>query len=350
MKEIVKKIIVGILAVGIVVGAAVYRFVIYPKNKEETTTTDVSVSDTSATQEDKETTNKPKEEKTTKAEKDENTTTSENKQDDTDAVSESEASTEENTQAASEENQPSESTPESQNSAENTPTPQKPVETVPTPQKPADNNPTPQQPVQNTTEEEIIDDSEAEGNLIDPYQQLFKSGKFVMEVNDPELGPVKMAMSGNKMFIEASMEGIELKMVHNGSTNKGKLVEGWAVVLGKIYSPMPADMVGDMNVEELTKDFAAEDNTVYTPSVEEITLNGETAMVNVESCVDSNGNTTKYYFDGDVLVRSDSISPDGSVSTTEFTSISADVPDDLFVFPAGSVKMDFSGLLGELEG
>jgi len=183
-------------------------------------------------------------------------------------------------------------------------------------------------------------------NKIDSYQQIFRSGKFLMKVNDPDLGDVTMAMSGNKMFVEASMEGITLKMLYDGDKpDEDNPASGtWYIVIDKIkkYSPMPADMLGNMNIEELTKDFAKGDsNTVYTKSVE--TVNGE--QLDCESCVDSNGNTTKYYFRGDQLVRSDSISPSGEVSTTEFREINGNVDESMFVIPSGYAKWDISWLL-----
>lgn len=332
MKEIIKKIIVGVLAVGIVVAAAVYNFVILPdkKNAEET---DVSVSDVS----EESTTNKPKKENNTKAEE--------------------ESTEEESTEEVSGEAESTEVSENQTTSADNN-TPVIPnADTTPTTTKAQQDNNKPTESKKPTTtkpqgesEEEIIDDTPVEeGNKIDPYQELFKSGKFLMKVSDPELGPVTMAMSGNKMFIEASMEGLTLKMVYNGDVkSKDDPTQGtWYIVIDslKMYSPMPADMVGDMNVEELTKDFANDDsNTVYTASVEEI--NGE--LVDVESCVDQNGNTTKYYFNGDVLIRSDSISPNGSVSTTEFAEISAEVPDTLFQFPSNYKERDVSWLFSKL--
>lgn len=183
-------------------------------------------------------------------------------------------------------------------------------------------------------------------NKIDAYQQIFRSGKFIMKVNDPDLGAVTMAMSGNKMFVEASMEGITLKMLYDGDKpDADNPANGtWYIVIDKIkkYSPMPADMLGDMNIEELTKDFTKGDsNTVYTKSVE--TVNGE--QLDCESCVDSNGNTTKYYFRGDQLVRSDSISPSGEVSTTEFQEINGNVDESMFAIPSGYAKWDISWLL-----
>jgi len=183
-------------------------------------------------------------------------------------------------------------------------------------------------------------------NKIDTYQEIFRSGKFLMKVNDPDLGDVTMAMSGNKMFVEASMEGITLKMLYDGDKPDEDNPESgtWYIVIDKIkkYSPMPADLIGNMNVEDLTKDFAKGDsNTVYTKSVE--TVNGE--QLDCESCVDSNGNTTKYYFRGDQLVRSDSVSPSGEVSTTEFREINGNVDESMFVIPSGYAKWDISWLL-----
>lgn len=183
-------------------------------------------------------------------------------------------------------------------------------------------------------------------NKIDVYQQIFASGRFIMKINDPDLGPVTMAMSGNKMFIDASMEGVSLKMLYDGDTpDKNNPSMGtWYIIIDqfKKYSPMPADMIGDMNVEDITKDFANDDsNNVYTKSTE--TIGGET--YDCESSVDSNGNTTKYYFKGDKLVRSDSISPSGEISTTEFQEISGNVDDSIFTIPDGYAKFDISWLL-----
>lgn len=183
------------------------------------------------------------------------------------------------------------------------------------------------------------------------YQEIFKGGRFLMKVNDPDLGPVTMAMNGNKMFIEASMEGLSLKMLYDGDKpdESDPNLGTWYIIIDKIkkYSPISSEMIGDMNVEELTKDIAKGDgSTVYTKSTE--TLNGET--YECESCTDENGNITKYYFKGDQLVRSDSISPSGEVSTTEFKEITANVDDSLFIIPAGYAKWDISWLMKMVGG
>lgn len=180
---------------------------------------------------------------------------------------------------------------------------------------------------------------------VDAYQEIFKSGRFLMKIKDPELGSVIMAMSGNKMLVEASMEGVTMKMLYDGDkTDKDNPNGTWYIIIDKIkkYSPISADLVGDMNVKELTKEFAnSSDDTDYKTSTE--TVNGE--VLYCESCVDANGNTTKYYFKGDQLVRSDSISPSGAVSTTEFQEVSGNVDDSFFAIPDGYAKWDISWLI-----
>ncbi len=190
-----------------------------------------------------------------------------------------------------------------------------------------------------------------QANKIDVYQNIFKGGKFLMKVNDPDLGPVTMAMSGNKMFIEASMEGLSLKMLYDGDKpDEDNPQQGtWFILIDKFkkYSPISSDMIGDMNVEELTKDIAKGDGTtVYAKSTE--TLNGE--VYECESFTDENGNLTKYYFKGDQLVRSDSISPSGEVSTTEFQEITAEFDESIFEIPAGYAKWDISWLMNMVSG
>lgn len=177
-------------------------------------------------------------------------------------------------------------------------------------------------------------------NRIDRYAELFESGTFLMTINDPEMGPLTMALKGNKMYIEASSDGLDQKMIYRGDIkSKEDPTQGtWFLVLDayKVYSVIPADVVSDTSVEELIEDLKNGEEQTYTTSTEK--LNGKTYYV--ESCVDKDGTKTKYYFDGDVLVRSDSISPDGTVTTTEFSKITGTVPDSLFVIPSSYTQAD----------
>ena len=192
---------------------------------------------------------------------------------------------------------------------------------------------------------------ETTGNKIDVYQEVFALGNFLMEVNDPDLGPVTMAMKGNKMYLNASMEGITLKLLYDGDKTDAENPDGtWYIIIDSLkkYAVMPADMLGDMNVEELTSGFAQEEesNLVYTSEVVDV----DGVLLVCESTTDSSGNTLKYYFDGDVLVRSDTVSRNGTVSTTKFSRITTEVPDELFTIPSNYSKLNLDWLLDSIAG
>lgn len=332
MRDIIKKVLIGLLAVIIVVGAAVYRFVFYDPDKPQNDPTQPTVTDAAGT--------------TYYAVTDPNTgstmvvVTNENGEQfkaefDGQTVGSTVAAVQSgevqgelptnytgpqlNVEATDKQENNNSSTTNSNNSSQTTST-TTPSTTIPTTTKPT----TAPAPV---------------GNKIDIYQQVFKSGNFLMQVEDPDLGPVTMAMKGNKMYVDASMEEMSLKLIFNGDKKDKDNPDGtWYLLLDglKKYSTMPSDMLGDMNVSELTKDFAKDDqNLKYTTSAADV----DGKLLTCESTVDSNGNTLRYYFDGDVLVRSETVSPDGSVSATKFAKITTEVPDSLFAIPS-----DFSFL------
>ena len=347
MKEIIKKVVISVLAVVIIIGVVVFAL-----KGDDSVDVDQSTSGTSSGQ-----TVSGENNTTSSADKNNVNTdsTTGNSQGQNDTPNQPQGTTDSQGQTAPSGNQGVQNPQPQQNTttAANNPSQQSTQSQQGSTQNNTQSN-EPSQPQQNnnTTSNNatpvvpVNPDQPQKVNKIDTYQNIFRGGKFLMKVNDPDLGPVTMAMSGNKMFVEASMEGLTLKMLYDGDKpdEKNPSTGTWYIVIDKIkkYSPMPADMIGDMNVEELTKDFAKGDsNTVYTTSYE--TVNGE--QLECESCVDSNGNTTKYYFKGDQLVRSDSISPDGTVSTTEFQEITANVDDSLFTIPEGYAKWDISWLI-----
>lgn len=357
MKEIIKKIVVGILAVGIVIGAAVYRFVLYDPNKANETTTQPTVTDAAGTTYYAVTnpdgsmmvivTNENGEQY--KAEFD-----GENVGSTVAAVSQGEVQgtlptnytgPHLNVEATS-----NGTTAEKPSAVTTTTNPNTTkasagqTTTAPTTTKAPAKQTTTKAPAQQATQQM----TEATGNKVDIYQTVFASGNFLMEVNDPDLQNVTMAMKGNKMYVEASMEGMSLKLVFNGDIKNEDHPDGtWYLILDSLkkYSTMPAEMLGDMDVNELTKDFAKDDgNLVYTTSVEDV----DGALLVCESTVDNNGNTLKYYFDGDVLVRSDTVAPDGTVSSTKFSKITTEVPDELFVVPQGYSFINLEWLMNSL--
>ena len=356
MKEIIKKIIIAVVVIAVV--GAVAGFALR-SDEPEVTTSGTSSSDISTSGPDNSvnaTTGNQAEQPSQQVQNPvtpQGTTASQNQQGTTNAYAPSQQGTQPSQQVQNPVTPQGTTSPQNQQDTTNSDVPPQ-QDTQPSQGQPDTDasQPTsqdplvPQPPQQDTTNSDV---PPQQVNKIEAYQQIFRSGKFIMKVNDPDLGDVTMAMNGNKMFVEASMEGITLKMLYDGDKpDADNPANGtWYIVIDKIkkYSPMPADMLGDMNVEDITKDFAKGDsNTVYTKSVE--TVNGE--QLDCESCVDSNGNTTKYYFRGDTLVRSDSISPSGEVSTTEFREISGTVDESLFVIPSGYAKWDISWLMNAM--
>ncbi len=312
MKDIITKILIAVLVVAVIGGAAAFFLGSDEPDTPEQSTSGASVSDTqpSSQPEDSQNASNPVN-GTTSAQ-----TPSENSQGTTDT-------------------QPSQSQQGTQTS--------QPQQSVDPSQSQQSVNPSQSQQSTQTSQPQQV-------YKVTYYQNIFKSGKFLMKVNDPDLGAVVMGMNGNKMFVEASMEGHTLKMLYDGDKPDSENPERgtWYIVIDKIkkYSPMPSDMIGDMNVEELTKNFTSSDNeNTYTTGYE--TVNGE--QLYCESCTDENGNTTKYYFRGDVLVRSDSVSPSGEVSTTEFQEINPNVDDSLFAIPSGYAKWDISWLMNMMS-
>lgn len=334
MKDIIKKVLVGILAVVIVVGAAVYRFVFYNPDKPQEESTQPTVTDAAGT--------------TYYAVTDPNTgstmvvVTNENGEQ---FKAEFDGQTVGSTVAPVQDGEVNGSLPTnytgphidvnanstqpssgSQGQSQSTTAPT--TTTAPSGGNNQQNTTIP------TTTKPTTTQAPASGNKVDIYQAVFKSGNFLMEVEDPDLGPVTMAMKGNKMYVDASMEGMSLKLVYNGDKKDNDNPDGtWYLILDglKKYSKMPADMLGDMNVSELTKGIAKDDeNLVYTSEVADV----DGQLLVCESTTDSNGNTLRYYFNGDVLVRSETVSPDGSVSATKFSKITTEVSDTLFAIPS----------------
>ena len=179
------------------------------------------------------------------------------------------------------------------------------------------------------------------------YQKVFESGKFYMQVNDPDLGVVAMALNGNKMYVESSMEGMSIKLIFRGDKKSLSHPNGtWYMVMDSLkkYTIMPDDIMGDDgDISEGFKDDG--EKITYKTTYE--TINGK--RYEVESGKDSQGVTYKYYFNGDTLVRSQEILADGTVETTDINKITSSVPNGLFEIPSDYSLMDISWILSGLD-
>ncbi|MBQ7005622.1 MAG: hypothetical protein IJN68_04245 [Clostridia bacterium] len=350
MKDIVKKILVGILAVVIVLGAAIYRFMFYDPNKSDEGETQPTVTDAAGTTYYALTnpdgsmmvvvTNENGEQY--KAEFDGQTVGS--------TVAALQAGEVQGTLPTNYTGPHLDVSATTQNTDSSTTAPSGGSQPAPStgttaPQHTPSQTTTPEPSQQAPTQAPTQAPSQQTGNKIDIYQQVFKSGNFLMKIKDPDLGNVTMAMKGNKMYLEAAMEGLSLKLIFNGDKKDKDNPDGtWYLILDSFqkYSTMPADMLGDMNVSEITKGFAQqEENLVYTSDV--VDVNG--ALLVRESTTDINGNTVNYYFDGDVLVKSETISPAGSATSTEFEMITTSVDDSLFQIPSGYGYLNLEWLM-----
>lgn len=168
------------------------------------------------------------------------------------------------------------------------------------------------------------------------YSNVFKSGTFMMVVDDPDLGEVTQAMKNGNMYIRSSMDGMDMTLVYKKSNEK------WYMIMHdlKKYTVMPEDMLSDMDMDELNEEMQKDEKIAYKTSY--VTVKGK--KLECESGKNSEGDTYKYYFDGDTLVISQTVSADGETTTTYFKSITNKVSDSLFKIPSGYAYMEIEWL------
>lgn len=176
---------------------------------------------------------------------------------------------------------------------------------------------------------------------INKYQQIFAGGTYLMEMttNDPDLGesPICMAVKNGNMYIDTTMEGMRLKMLYK----KDKKTMYLIIDEFKKYCKLPDDLMGeDMDMESMMSGFSISD--VGNVTAQEVELNGQKLIL--ETYAASDGSTVNYYFDGEALVRRDSISPDGTVDSIFISRFTTDVPDSTFEIPDGYGYLNLSWL------
>ena len=188
--------------------------------------------------------------------------------------------------------------------------------------------------------------NELKAYRIDKYQQIFKSGTYLMKMttNDESMGdtPVTMAIKNGNMYVQMAMEmegtSINCSMIYlKGKDTMYLIFDDW-----KKYCKMPKDMMGDMNMDEMMNEMGSEDIGKIT--VSEVEINGEKLIL--ESYVSSDGTTVNYYFQNDVLVRRDNVFSDGHVDSSYFALLTTDVPDSYFEIPKGYGYINLSFLEG----
>lgn len=171
---------------------------------------------------------------------------------------------------------------------------------------------------------------------IKKYEQIFQSATYAMtvEMNDPEYPePVTMALKNGNIFVETAMvmeegkEPLRMKMLYLKNEDTMYLILDDI----KKYCKLPEEMVAEFDMSSMVSDFKI--NTVGEIKTSTANINGKT--LNVESYINKDGETVNYYFDGDTIVRLDTISKNGSTDSVYYSMFTTDVSDSYFTIPDG---------------
>ncbi len=172
---------------------------------------------------------------------------------------------------------------------------------------------------------------------INKYQQLFASGTYLMEFTDLDLSdkPVTMAVKNGNMYVDVSMEGMALKMLYKNDVKTMYLI----IDEFKKYCKLPEDLLGeDMDIGAMLSDFGV--SAVDNITVSEVELNGQKLIL--ESYVDGDGVQYNYYFNGEDLVRRDTVYTDGTTESMFISKFTTDVPDSILQIPEGYGYLNLS--------
>lgn len=181
------------------------------------------------------------------------------------------------------------------------------------------------------------------------YLEIFSSNNYLMEftTSDEKLGntPITAAAKNGNILVDTSIDGITCKMLYLADKNKTYLL----LDNYRKYCSVPQSLLGDdFNMSDLNMGSTLA-NSVDLSSIKQSTVMIDGKEFHCETC--GNGaSATKYYFDGDTLVRFDTTNEDGTASVTNFTRITTDVPDSTFEIPSnyGYINLDLLGLVGNI--
>lgn len=179
--------------------------------------------------------------------------------------------------------------------------------------------------------------------LSDRYRTLFSSGTYQMTFtsDDPDLpGEIDMALKNGSVYLETTVEGIPAKVIYNDSTKSGAIV----IPSLRLYCTLPDDMIDEFSSGALDLNFSEEYKTFKTYKVD---ISGRECIC--ESYTYDTGEVNNFYFYDNELVRMDLISPDGSSTVYNITSLTSNVPDSYFEMPKGYIKIDISKLMENMD-
>lgn len=181
---------------------------------------------------------------------------------------------------------------------------------------------------------------EKQPSLYQKYDQMFRNGTFYMvfTTNAPELGdtPITAAMKNGSVVVDTVAQGYRIRLLYNAKTDRTYLL----VPALRAYTRLSENMMDNMDLRrsliEITAPTDATDAIAY-----ETKLDGKTYTVETFRTADGE---TRYYYQGETLVRIDVIGTDGTAASTFVQTLTDEVPDSLFEIPKNYRYLDLSWL------
>lgn len=187
-------------------------------------------------------------------------------------------------------------------------------------------------------------ENKAKAFLIKKYQKMFADGNYYVELrmDDDKLGdaPIMAAAKNGNIYISTSVDGLSARIIYLADKDTSY------VIIDKLrfYSKLTNEILGndtdmnDLNIATALFESVPDANRIDTSDVE---IGGK--ILCCESFIRaSDGATMKYYFDGETLVRIDSLLTNGETQSTYVSKITSQVDDSLFKIPSGYLYMDLS--------
>ncbi|MGN0467874.1 MAG: hypothetical protein ACI4GY_04010 [Acutalibacteraceae bacterium] len=183
---------------------------------------------------------------------------------------------------------------------------------------------------------------------ISKYKEIFASNNYLIEftTNDETLGdtPITAAAKNGNIIIDTQIEGITCKMLYLASKDKTYLL----LDNYRMYCAVPESLMGDdFDLSDMNMGSSLASN-IDVDHIETSTVNIDGKSYYCESCKTKDGGEVRYYFDGDSLVRfdTDNIDENGEKYTvsTFFSKITTNVPDETFEIPSNYKYLNVSWL------
>ena len=173
------------------------------------------------------------------------------------------------------------------------------------------------------------------------YQEMFKNGTYLMEfkTSDPELGdtPITAASKNGNFIIDTQIQSYKCKMLYLAKDKTTYLI----IDDFKKYCKLPEDLMGDdFDMSSMMSSIGTTSNDA---KIETSTVKIGNQTLNCETIKDDGGEM-RYYFDGDTLVRMDSVNSDGTIDSTYISKLTSDVPDSVFQIPSNYGYLNLSWL------